>query len=101
MISIPKKVKVGGLVYKVRQVDKVNRTNSPDSETVGLWEPRDTVIYLKKDMDRQAKELYFLHELFHAIFEHCNIEQAEDKVDLLAHALYMVAKDNPGVFDFD
>ena len=97
-MKIPKKVKVGGITYKVKEVDKINRFNNYQSKTVGLWQPENAVIYLDKNLGKQVKEKFFLHELFHAIFEHCNIEQAEDKVDLLSTALYMVIKDNPDIF---
>lgn len=98
-MKIPKKVKVGGITYKVKEVNSINRINEVDGKTVGLWEPAKSVIYLDKNLEKQAKEKFYLHELFHAIFEHCNIEQAEDKVELLSTALYMVIKDNPGMFE--
>ena len=43
-------------------------------------------------------ELTFLHELIHTIFYHCDIEQDEHVVEALAQALYMIIKDNPGIF---
>lgn len=99
-MKIPKKVKVGGVTYKVKEVDEVQQINCRNGfTTVGLWEPIESVIYLDKHLEKQAKERMFLHELFHAIFDHCNIEQAEDKVELLSTALYMVIKDNPELFN--
>lgn len=97
-MKIPKKVKVGGIVYRVKEVNRINRIDD-DGKTVGLWVPSESTIYIDKNIEEQMKERYFLHELFHAIFEHCNIEQAEDKVELLSTAFYMVVKDNPGMLD--
>lgn len=97
-MKIPKRVKIGGITYKVKEVDQINRLNNYDSKTVGLWKIENATIYIDKHLEQQIKEKFFLHELFHAIFEHCNIEQDENKVDLLSTALYMVVKDNPELF---
>lgn len=96
-MNIKNKIKVGGLNYKVKQVSRINK-GDVDGHTVGLWEPSENVIYIQKDLPKEVKELYLLHELIHAIFDHCNIEQDEHKVYLLSNALYMVIKDNPEFF---
>ena len=97
-MKIPKRIKVGGVIYKVKQVKKINRIDENHGKTVGLWNSEKAVIYLDKNLEKQMKEQCFIHELFHALFDHCAIEQNEDKVDLLSTALYMVIKDNPKIF---
>lgn len=97
-MAIPKRLKVGGITYKVKKVRQIDRS----AENVGgLQSETSQEIHLKKGMGRELTEKVFVHELIHAVFCHCDMEHDENKVELLANALYMVAKDNPGVFDFD
>lgn len=98
-MKIPKKVKVGAITYKVKQVDKVNRLDEVGYITTGLWEPLESVIYIDKNLEEQQKLHGFIHELIHAIFDHCGIEQDENKVDLIATALHMIIVDNPEIFE--
>lgn len=97
-MKIPKKVKIGGTVYKVKEVDRINRFDNSDDHYIGLWVEEEATIYLDKNVEIQIEEKCFLHELLHGIFDHCNIEQDEGEVRLLENALYMVIKDNPGIF---
>lgn len=98
-MKIPEKIKVGGITYQVKQVDKIDKSIIGEGFTVGLWEPLDCNIYLVKNANEQAKERYFLHEVIHALFDHCNLKQSEDKVERLSSALYMFIKDNPEIFN--
>lgn len=93
-MKIPKKIKVGGITYKVKNVDII----TAGTGVCGSCNYDNSTIELLKKHKRQAKEQTFIHELLHAIFYHCNIEQDEHKIELLAQALYMVIKDNPGIF---
>lgn len=93
-MKIPKKVKVGGTTYKIKNVDII----SAGTGLNGLCDYDNSVIELLKSHKQQAKEEVFLHELIHALFYHCDLKQDEHTVELLAQALYMVIKDNPEVF---
>lgn len=93
-MKIPKKVKVGGITYKVKNVGII----SCGTNCCGSCDLDNSVIELLKKHKKQAKEQTFLHELLHAMFYHCNLEQDEHLIEVLAQALYMVIKDNPEVF---
>ena len=58
-MKIPKKVKVGGITYKIKNVDII----SAGSGTCGCCSFDDSIIELLKGHKKQAKELTFLHEL--------------------------------------
>lgn len=93
-MKIPKKVKVGGITYKVKDVDII----SSGTSDCGICSLDDSCIELLRKHKKQAKEITFLHELLHAIFYHCAMEQDEHVVEVLANALHMVIKDNPEMF---
>lgn len=94
-MKIPKRVKVGGITYKVKLINGVDKA---DEFTVGAWRGKDGVIYIDKNVSKRMQEHFFIHELMHALFFHCDIEQDEHKVSLLATALEMIIKDNPDLF---
>lgn len=96
-MAIPKRVKIGGLTYEVKKVARIDRSKD---DLGGLQYESTQTIHLKKGLAKEVTEKIFIHELLHAMFCHCDIDQDEHKVELLANTLYMVAKDNPGVFDF-
>lgn len=89
-------VKIGGITYKVELSDLIS--NNVDCD--GQIDYKEQLISLKSDMKQNtdyAKEV-FLHEILHGIFEHCGFKQNEDNIRALSIALYMVIKDNPGIF---
>lgn len=93
-MNIPKKLKVGGTIYTVKQVKEI-----PESEDyVGMAYYRDAVIAVDKTLENSVKESVFIHELVHALFNFVGLEQDEEIVTSLGHALYMVIADNPEVF---
>ena len=89
---IPKKVKVGGIIYRVSLCKK------PVSEETGLlWgehDPNKNRIRLKKNSERQRVEVNFVHELVHAINDYYDIKQDEETVIRFSHGLYQVLRDN-------
>ena len=92
---IPDKVKVGGITYKVDQVNKIdNKKKIHGMQT--QWEER---IQIKKSLPHVYKEKVFVHELVHAIFDFLMWEQDDSTVERLAGALHMVIKDNPTLFN--
>lgn len=94
-MKIPKKLKVGGSIYKIKLVNQIEI----DPLCQGLTRYGDHVIEISENQGKQSRELTFLHELVHALLFHFNYEQNEDLVERLAQALYMVIKDNPEVFN--
>ena len=95
-MKIPKKVKVGGITYKVNEVESVEGPS--EDKCWGRITYSKSEIRLLNKLEKKQKELTLIHELVHALFTHCNIEQDENKVELISTALYMIIKDNPKIF---
>lgn len=93
-MKIPKKVKVGGITYKVKEVKKPDK----DKNIHGIQCQGKQIIELKKSLPKEYKEKVFIHELVHALFDFLMWEQRENTVETLAQALHMVIKDNPEIF---
>lgn len=93
-MRIPKKLKVGGQIYKVKRVKEVNQ----DVSVLGTCNQEYGNILVCDAYSNSSTEMTFLHELLHAIFTHCNLPQDEDLIERLAQALYMVIVDNPEMF---
>lgn len=96
-MKIPKKVKVGGITYKVSEVNCVESPN--EDKSWGRITYSQSEIRILNKLEQKQKELTLIHELIHALFTHCNIEQDENKVKLISTALYMLIKDNPKLFN--
>ena len=88
-MQIPKKVKVGGLMYSVTLKDEV-----ASGEASGQMDTAKLEIEIDKKMKRGAQEITFLHEILHAI----NNEMKETDIEYLAQSLYQVIIDNPSIF---
>lgn len=80
-MKIPKKLKIGGIWYKV---DQVATSNS------GMADITKSSISINKDMAQPQKEVTLLHEILHCI----NIQLKDEPIEFLAQALYQVLKDN-------
>ncbi|MEK6881607.1 MAG: hypothetical protein AABY22_18445 [Nanoarchaeota archaeon] len=88
-MKIPRAIKIGGLKYRVKIVKKIdNKDSSGETDT------RKLTILLHRDHKREALEVTFMHELFHAI----NLNLEEKEVEYLAMAFYGLLKDNPRLF---
>lgn len=88
-MKIPKKLKVGGLVYTVDIVDEVD-----DGDSAGKILGSKQSIQIAKGADDYVK-LTLLHEVLHAI----NNELKETEIEFLSQAFYQVIKDNPELFN--
>jgi len=94
-MNIPKKVKIGGKVYKVEITNNLDLGNSNCSAEIDYC----NLVIRVKPQAKQKMECDFMHEVIHAIFDHLGYsEQDEKKVDELASALYMVIQDNSKIF---
>jgi len=95
-MKIPKKIKIGGKVYKVEKTDRLNLGHvnySGEIDYVNL------VIRIVPSA-KGKMEADFLHELCHGIFNHLGYtDHDEKKIDELANALYMIIQDNPEIFE--
>ena len=87
-MNIPKKIKVGGLIYSVLVVDSI-----PDSSSSGLTDHSKQVIYIRK-MEIGRMEQTFWHEVFHCI----NNELNEIDTEFYGIALYQFIKENKSIW---
>lgn len=78
-MRIPRTLKIGGRNIKVRT--KV-------MEDLGLADFEKGVIYLKRGLNREAKEATFLHEWLH----HANSTLPHTTIDSLAEQLHQLMK---------
>lgn len=99
-MNIPKQVKVGGLSYKIEETEEPILVNN--QLCYGLADYGNEVIKLSSSLQSQrVKEITFLYELFHCIFnDRCIVNEDEEYlVDVLAKGLYQVITDNPEIFE--
>ena len=68
-MKIPKKIKVGGIEYKVvlAPITKIRNRGIPIPDAMGVTDPDARVIYLEKD--RTDIDWVFLHEIIHACID--------------------------------
>lgn len=95
-MKIPKKLKIGGIVYDVQKTKDLKNGSNYYSGEVDYME---CVIRIHP-ANTQKMEADFCHEMVHGIFDYLGYtNHNEKKVDELAKALYMVFKDNPKMFE--
>lgn len=84
-MKIPKKIKVGGHIYKVQFVDveDIDRNCGEQNRA------RNT-IRIRKDLPQSQIEETFIHEVLHAI----NGALKEETIDMLAMGIYQILVDN-------
>ena len=94
-MKIPNTIKIGGMTYAVEITDKLNLGIVHVSAEIDYAE---LIIRVSKQATAKM-EADFLHEVFHAIYEHLGYREHDEKhIDELAQSLYMVICDNPGMF---
>jgi len=95
-MNITDKVKIGAMVYNVEFKDIIDNNNDLDGQIV--YSANTIQIRKVSTHSEDYEKMVFLHEIIHGIFNHCNIDQDENKIELIGNALYMVIKDNPELF---
>lgn len=89
-MRVPKKVKVGGVTYKVLIVDHIN-----ERDDLGETHHANQTIKIRKG-EREHMESTFVHELIHC-FNACISDEVQ--IDMIANSFYALVKDNPGIFE--
>jgi len=90
--KLPKRLKIGGAWWTVKQLDTHLVTKDEDEYLHGICRPSDKEILISKNEDTVD---IFLHELIHAICSFMGYEKDdEQKVEAGAHALQMFIADN-------
>ena len=94
-MRIPKKLKIGGMVYTVEITDNLNSGSNNSSAEISY---RDLIIRVCP-MARARMESSFLHEVIHGMADAMGfVEHDEKLVDALSQMLYQVIQDNPEMF---
>ena len=90
--SLPKQIKVGGLIYNVNLVEEPMETGE---EPAAVFYHKQE-IRIKDNLPRGMQELCLMHELTHLIFYHIGYypDDDEEVIDRLSKALYQVMVDN-------
>lgn len=88
-MKIPKKLKVGGHIYKVILSSDLGENTDGDHDT------ETNKIRIRKTLPKSQKEVTFFHEVFHALnSEITNLSLGHVVLESLAQQMYQVLKDN-------
>jgi hypothetical protein len=98
-MKIPKRIKIGGIIYDV------NKTREPvvlgDRVCYGVIDYDQGEIALSNSYSDQKMEQVFLHETLHGIAHDRNLtlgDKEEEIIDTFAVGLHNFIIDNPGIF---
>lgn len=86
---MPKEVNILGVIYQVKEVDTVNKTDPRRGEINYLTNE----IKIDKNMPKTLKEQVLMHEIMHAVFDLLGLYELgenEEKVQSIATALHHV-----------
>lgn len=87
-ISIPKKIKIGGITYKVIITDTWPGRSDEDARRFYDVELGNT-IYIASHLSQEAKEISFIHEAFHCM----NSTMNHEFLDSFAEQTYAFLKE--------
>lgn len=95
-MKIPKKLKIGGVTYRVEQTKNLTLGSATYSGEIDWAE---CVIRICPGNPQKMKA-DFVHEMVHGILVRLGYtDHDEKKVDELGKALYMIFEDNPEMFE--
>lgn len=92
-----KKVKVGGVTYKIK---KVKNLVDDGEECFGICDRRDLAIKINDSINDQRYNQTLIHEIMHAVFDEAglDLDNEEDIVNRISLVWYQVLIENK--FDF-
>lgn len=88
-MTIPKKVKIGGILYYVSITSDWPGKNDSDGECC-FTKKTGNIIFINSELTQEAQELTFMHECLHAM----NSTMDHEFLDSLAQQLYAFNVDN-------
>lgn len=92
---IPNKVKV---LYKEYTVEEQVNLHDEKGDLYGRIHYLPEKIFLNACASEEQKKATLIHEIVHGLDEMYDIDLKEKQVEKLGNALYMLIKDNPGMF---
>ena len=100
-MNIPKKIKILGIVYKVKFTDDLKKSISQYLDKkdkcrdfVGYCSTAQATIYLSSHTDKQTLGSVFIHEILEAINVHMALSLKHNDIDRLETALHQVLTEN-------
>lgn len=84
-MTIPKKIKIGGHVYKIRYAEDLDDAAAIDNDK--------SEILIRKQLNKTQQESALIHEIFHAMNSSTE-DRHHGLIDSLAEQFYQVMKDN-------
>ena len=93
-MNIPSTVKIGGLLFTVKEKANEIRDNSRSGSSCGNTQQ----ISIDKDISQQFKETTFIHEVLHQLDFVYNIGLEHQQIFQLEAGIYAFIKDNPNMF---
>lgn len=93
---VPKKVKI---LYKEYTVESVNNLHNESADLYGQIHYLPEKIYLNSESLEEQKKATLIHEVVHGLDDMYGIGLKEKQVEKLGNALYMLIRDNPGMFE--
>ena len=95
--KIPSKIKVGGITYNIEVTEPNNFTILGDYFGEINYKEQKIRVANRLALDVMHRTLW--HEIIHAIYDNLGFSNHdEQKIDMLAGALYALVVDNPDMF---
>ena len=88
-------IKIGGLNYRVSQVENLARDNGALGRCCG----NSRTIEIDSNLDEQVKEKTLIHEIIEAINFENQLNLEHWKISVLESSIYQILKDNGGIID--
>jgi hypothetical protein len=92
MQALPKSVKIGPLVYDMREEARLTAMG-----LYGQLVRTESAIELLPDLPPGMQEITIWHEIVHEILEQIGVKGEETVINRLAYGIVGVLKDNPGL----
>ena len=93
-MQIPKKIKIGGLVFKVEFHDNL----TTGSGSYGQMRPAEMKIVIDSTIAKPMQESTFLHEIIEILNTNLELGMEHKVISAMEAGLYQVIKDNPNMF---
>lgn len=94
-MNIPDKVKIGGHMLDIKFT---NNCDEIKFNEIGKTCLAKNIININSNYPKSRQEECLLHEIIHNCLYDLHEEQNEAMVERLGTMLYMIIKDNPGIF---
>ncbi|MFT8477705.1 MAG: hypothetical protein ABF682_09910 [Liquorilactobacillus sp.] len=94
-----KKIKIGGIIYKIESVENLEDNNQ---SVWGVTEYENASISIRKSMDKQKYYQTLIHESLHGMLHEAgvdNLANDESLVTPLGNMLYQFIIDNPKLIE--